>query len=97
MKIVEFIYDKTIKCPKRLRNNVFVIYSPERIRLKPGENTKLDMKVSIRPPNQIIFECTLLPTFCENGFKLENCFYISADNNTNNLNQPIYHADFNLN
>ena len=56
MKIVEFIYDKTMKRPKRLRNNVFVIYSPERFRLQPGENGKLDMKVSIRPPNQIIFE-----------------------------------------
>ena len=56
MKIVEFIYDKTMKRPKRLRNNVFVIYSLERFRLQPGENGKLDMKVSIRPPNQIIFE-----------------------------------------
>ena len=89
MKIVEFIYDKTIKSPKRLWNNVFVIYSPERIRLQPGENGKLDMKVLIFPPNQIIFGCTLLPTFCENGLKLENSFYILTDNNTNNLNQPI--------
>ena len=76
MKIVEFIYDKTINCPKRLRNNVLLIYSPERIRLQSGENSKLDMKLSIRPPNQIIFGCTLLPTFCENELKLENCFYI---------------------
>ena len=27
MKIVEFIYDKTIKRPKRLRKNVFVIFT----------------------------------------------------------------------
>ena len=47
------------------------------------------MKLSISPANQIIFGCTLLPTFCENGLKLENCFYISADNDKNNLNQPI--------
>ena len=47
------------------------------------------MKLSIRPPNQIIFRCSLLPTFCESRFKLENCFYISADNNTNTLDQPI--------
>ena len=47
------------------------------------------MKLSIRPPNQIFFGCTLLPIFCENGLKLENCFHISANNNTMNLNQPI--------
>ena len=88
MKIVEFIYHRTIKCPKSLQN-VFVIYSPERISLQPGENAKLDMKVSVRPPNLIIFGCTLLPTFCENGLKLENCFYMSVADNTNNLNQPI--------
>ena len=89
MKIVEFIFDRTIKCPKRLQNNVFAIYSPERIRLQPGGNAKLDMKVSIRPSNQNILGCTLLPTFCENGLKLKYCFYIAADDNTNNLNQPI--------
>ena len=89
MKIVEFIYDKMIKRPKRLWNNVFVLYLPERIRLQPGETAKLDVKISICPPNQIIFGCTLLPIFCKNGLKLENCFHISADNNTMNLNQPI--------
>ena len=47
------------------------------------------MKSSISPPNQIIFSCTLLPIFCENGLKLENYFHTSADNNTMNLNQPI--------
>ena len=89
MKIFEFIYDRTIKRPKRLRNNIFVKYSPERFWLQPGKNSKLDIEVSICPPNQIIFGCTLLPTFYENGLKLENCFYISADKNTKNLNQPI--------
>ena len=47
------------------------------------------MKLSIRPPNQIIFGYTLLSIFCKNGLKLENCFHISAENNTMNLNQPI--------
>ena len=89
MKIVEFIYDKTIKRPKTLWNNVFVLYPPERIQLQPGKTTKVDMKLSIHPPNQIIFGCTLLSVFCKNGLKLENCFHISADNNTMNLNQPI--------
>ena len=70
-------------------NNVFVLYPPERIQLQPGKTTKVDMKLSIRPPNQIIFGYTLLSIFCKNGLKLENCFHISAENNTMNLNQPI--------
>lgn len=63
MKIVEFIYDMTIKRLKILRNNVFVLYSPERIRLQPGETAKVHMKLSIRPPNQIIFSCTYYQYF----------------------------------
>ena len=63
MKIVEFIYDMTIKRPKRLRNNVFVLYSPERIRLQPGKTAKVDMKLSIRSPNQIISRCTYYQYF----------------------------------
>ena len=63
--------------------------TPERIRLQPGENAKIDRKVSICPANQIFFVCTLLPTCRKNGLKLESCFYISAGDNTNNLNQPI--------
>ena len=89
MKIVEFIYEKTIKRPKRLRDNNFVIFASERIQVQPGEKAKIDIKQSIHPPNLIMFGCTLLPTFCGNGLKLENCFYISAENNKINLNQPI--------
>ena len=89
MKIVEFIYEKTIKRPKRLRDNNFGKFASEIIQVQPGEKAKIDMKLSIHPPNLIIFGCTLLPTFCGNGLKLENCFYISPDNNKTNLNQPI--------
>ena len=32
---IEFIYDKTVRRPKRLENNVFILYAPERIRLQP--------------------------------------------------------------
>ena len=34
---IKFYYDKSTRRPKRLENNVFVIYSPERIKLQPGE------------------------------------------------------------
>ena len=47
------------------------------------------MKLSIRRPEQIVTCCTLLPAFSKNGLKLENCQYISTDNNIINFNQPI--------
>ena len=78
-----------MKRPKKLRNIVFVLYSPERIRLQPGELKNVDMKLSIRLQNEIIATCVLLPSFSKNGLDLEKCQYISVDNNINNLNQPI--------
>ena len=47
------------------------------------------MKLSLCLPDQLIAACVLLPSFTENGLKLENCQYISSDNYINNLNQPI--------
>ena len=82
MQTVEFIYDKSKRRPKKLQNNVFVLLSSERIRLQSGESKKLDMKLSILLPNRLVLACTLLPTLCEKGLKLENCRQISADNNT---------------
>ena len=37
---IEFIYGKTVRRPKRLENNVFILYAPERIRLQPEVNMK---------------------------------------------------------
>ena len=90
-KVIEFIYNKRLKIkqPKRLQNKVFVLYSPESIRLEPGEFKKVDMKLSIHLPEQIITACILLPSFSKNGLKLENWQNISADNNTINFNQPV--------
>ena len=62
-KFIEFIYDKALKRPKRLQNNVFVLYLSDRIKAKPGEYKKNDMKLSIRPPEQIITVSTLLSSF----------------------------------
>ena len=63
---IEFIYDKTIKRPKRLQNNVFLLYSPERIKIQPGEFKKTDMKCSTHLRENIITTCLLSPLFSEN-------------------------------
>ena len=45
---IEFIYDKTTRRPKRLENNVFILYAPERIRLQPGEVKEINMKLKLK-------------------------------------------------
>ena len=47
-RTVEFIYNRTTRRPRRLKNNVFVLYSPKRIRIQPGEKINIDMKLKIR-------------------------------------------------
>ena len=46
-RTVEFIYDRTTRRARRLKNNVFVLYSPKRIRIQPGEKINIDMKLKI--------------------------------------------------
>ena len=33
--------------PKKLENNVFIIYSPERIKLQPGERKFIDTQIKL--------------------------------------------------
>ena len=42
---IQFIYDKITRRPKRLENNVFILYAPERILLQPGEVKEINMKL----------------------------------------------------
>ena len=66
-KIIKFIYDSgSQKGPKQLQNNVFVLYSPQRIKLRPGEFKHVNMKLAVRMPEQIIAACVLLPTLSKN-------------------------------
>ena len=68
-RTVEFIYDRTTRRPRRLKNNIFVLNSPKRIRIQPGEKINIDMKLKIRMQKNIVGSCMLLQTFDENGIK----------------------------
>ena len=82
-KIIELIYNSSLqKRPKKLQNNVFMLYFPKRIKLRPGEFINVDMKLPVRIPEEIIAACVLLPTLCTNGLCMESFQYISANNNT---------------
>ena len=80
---VEFIYGKTTKRPKRLENNVFTLYTPEKIRLQPGEIMSINMKVKIKFSKNIIGTCILLETFPDYGLKLMNSNMIAQEINLN--------------
>ena len=83
-KIIGFIYDGSLeKRPKKLQNNVFVLYLPKRIKLRPEF-----MKLSVHMPELIIAACVLLPTLCKSGLCMESFQYISA-NNICNASQSI--------
>ena len=86
---IEFIYDKTTRRPRRLENNVFVLYSPERIELQPGDIKSINMKIKLRLPNNLVGACTLLPSLLHNNIKLLNSFHIAMDGAVAYQNQPI--------
>ena len=76
---IKFICDKTTRKPRMLENNVFVFYSPERIRLQPGEIKPVNMKIKFRLPNNLVGACTLLPLLSNNNIKLLNSFQVAVD------------------
>ena len=81
---IEFIYDKTTRRPKRLENNVFILYSPERIRLQPGEVKEVNMKLKLKISRNII-----LQTFSNHGLKLLNLNTIAQSENNRILQNHL--------
>ena len=53
-RTVEFIYDRMVRRPRRLQNNVFVLYCPKKIRIQPGEKINIDIKLKIRMHKNIL-------------------------------------------
>ena len=86
---IKFIYHKTTRKPRRLENNVFVLYSPERIRLQPGEIKPVNMKIKFRLPNNLVGACTLLPLLWNSNIKLLNSFHVAVDGVIASQNQTI--------
>ena len=70
-----------IKRPKLLENNVFVLYSPHRLKFEPGEKKMVDMKLNIKFPTNVRGSCRLLFQLSNAGLQLQNSNYLSADTN----------------
>ena len=82
-EIVKFYYRNSTRRPKRLENNVFVIYSPERIKLQPGEKRYVNMCVKIHFSKNIEGSCRILYSLSNYGLKLLNSNTISQEINSN--------------
>ena len=82
-EIIKFYYQKSTRRPRKLENNVFVIYSPERIKLLPGEKIILNTGIKIDLPKNIEASCKILYSLSNYGLKLLNSNTISQEFNLN--------------
>ena len=76
MNYVEISYSK--RRPKKLENGVFVLYTPERIKLQPGEIKIVDMKLHLKLSKNFVKGCVLLPSLISHNIKLLNAYNIST-------------------
>ena len=82
---IEFIYDKTVRRPKRLENNVFILYAPERIRFQPGEIKEVKMKLKLKFSKNIVGTFVLLQIFSNHGLQLLNSNIIAQSENNKTM------------
>ena len=78
LQVIEFHYKKT-KRPKLLENNVFILYSPQKLKFEPGERKMVDMQLKIKFPANITGNCTLLFHLANHGLHLENSNYLTGE------------------
>ena len=77
--VIQFHYK--IKRPKLLENDVFILYSPQRLKFQPGEKKIVDMKLNIKFTPNVRGSCRLLFQLTNVGLQLQNSNYLSADTN----------------
>ena len=64
-----------------LENNVFVLYSPQRLKFEPGEKKMIDMKLNIKFSANVTGSCRLLFQLTNHGLCLQNSNYLSGNTN----------------
>ena len=79
LQTIKFHYK--IKRPKLLENNVFVLYSPERLKFEPGQKKMVDMKLNIKFSTNITGSCKLLLQLSNAGLSLQNSNHLSGNTN----------------
>ena len=92
MNYVEISYSK--RRPKKIENDVFVLYTPKRIKLQCGEIKIVDMKQSnyqiIKLSKNLVGSCVLLPSLTSQNIKLLSAYHNST------LEDSSYRAIFEI-
>ena len=70
-----------IKKPMLLENNVFVLYSPQKLKFEPGEKKMVDMKINIEFSKNLTGSCRLLFQLTNAGLHLQNSNYLTGNTN----------------
>ena len=78
--------------PKKLENDVFVLYTPERIKLQPGEIKIVDMKLHLKLSKNLVGSCVMIPSLTSQNIKLLNTYHTSKDSLT--LEDSLYRVMF---
>ena len=76
-QVIQFHYQ--VKRPKLLKNDVFILYSPQKLKFEPGEKKIVDMKLNIKFPSNVIGSCTPLLQLSNAGLQLQNGNYLYGD------------------
>ena len=58
---------------------MFVLCTPEIIKLQPGEVKIVDMKLHLKLSKNLVRGCVLLPSLISHNIKLLNAYHISTD------------------
>ena len=85
-RVIAFFVERNTKRPKHLENNIYTLYSPEIITLRPGAHKSVDMKIDITLQQNIQGACILLPSLANERLHLENCLTVSNESNVTNSN-----------
>ena len=76
-QVIQFHYQS--KRPKLLENDVFILYSPQKLKFEPGENKIVDMKLNIKIPVNVSGSCRLLFQLLNAGLQLQNNNYLCGN------------------
>ena len=78
-QVIQFYYK--IKRPELLENDVFILYSPHKVKFQPGEKKIVDMKLNINFTPNVRGSCRLLFQLTNAGLQLQNSNYLSGNTN----------------
>ena len=75
---IEFLTEPEVKKPKLSNDGSFyIIYSPEKIKLRPRDSAMLNLRLKVNLPNEIEAMIGLLPSFVSRKLSIENSNWIS--------------------